>query len=774
MPALFSARKCLFAALAGAGLFSAEVVGAEVTLDAQIKPLLKEFCYGCHNAKDQKGDLDLELVANDARFAVHRDAWEKSIELLESREMPPEKKPQPTEEQRQLLVKWIDGQLSKFDCKTEANPGKVTLRRLNREEYRNTIRDLVRVNYNIEDLPTDDVGYGFDNIGDVLSLSPMLMEKFMAAAEEIASKAIVADPNPKRLVQRIPATNFKSDNKDNKPYENNTLAFVTNGYATRDVDIRGKGEWIVRVRVWADQGGPELPKLAVRAKDKQLHVFEITTGDQSAVFEARVPLESGWQKLAVGFINDYGGDQAHPDPKMRGDRNIFLEWVEIEPTSIEQVLPESHRQIIKKVPQPGQERAVARELLTDFARRAYRRPPTEAEIARLVGFVELALREKGSFAEGMQVAVQAVLCSPHFLFRWELDSRTAKAGDVRDLNDFEVASRLAYFLWSSMPDDELLALAERGELRKNGNLEKQVARMMKDWRVRGFVSNFAGQWLQIRNIWEMSPDERVFKKWKDSLKGSLKEEAELFFQAVMQEDRSVLDLIDADFTFLNEQLAKFYGIDGVNGSNFRRVQLPPESPRGGVVTMGAVLLTTSTPTRTSPVIRGKWILEQILGTPPPAPPPDVPPLPEGKGVDQSLSLRARLDEHNKNVECAACHKRMDPLGFALENFDGVGGWRDADGKWPIDASGALPNGRKFNGPRELKTVLKSKQFLSNFTEKMLTYALGRGLDYYDRCAVDEVVKKMEPQGNKFSALVAGIVTSEPFLKRKTAEALAQR
>ncbi len=606
---------CAFARAEGPGTFP-----------QHLQPVLREFCVDCHNDEKQKGDLNLLPYLAKPNVPGDRKIWEKVAELVESREMPPEKKPQPSDAQRDQVVRFIDAQLTQADCAGPKNPGRVTIRRLNRDEYHHTIRDLLGVDYWPEDFPADEVGYGFDNIGDVLSLSPMLMEKYLAAAAEIVDRAIALDPNA--------------------------------------------------------------------------------------------------------------------------------------------TLPDSHRRLIPRMPQTGEERAVARELLGNFARGAYRRPATDEEVARLVRFVEMSLQNGGSFLEGMQIAVQAALCSPHFLFRWELDPPATKPGDVRELNDFEIASRLSYILWNSMPDDELLAVAARGELRRD--LTKQTTRLLKDWRARSFFSSFAGQWLQIRGIWEVSLDPGVFKGWDDRLKGAMKEEAELFFQAIALEDRPVADLLAADFTFVNEKLARHYGIAGVQGENFQRVTLPPDSPRGGVVTMGAVLVTTSTPTRTAPVIRGKWILEQILGTPPPPPPPNVPPLPNQSPVDQTASLRKRLEEHASRTECAGCHRRLDPLGFALENFDATGAWRDTDGKYPIEPAGKLPSGVTFTGPRDLKTALKSgHRFVRSFTEKLMTYALGRGLDYYDRCAIDAVLAKSGGNESRFSALVAGIVTSDPFLKRKS-------
>lgn len=730
-----------------------------VTLAGKIQPVLKEFCFDCHNPEKTKGDLNLVPIAANAKLDENREVWEKVAELMESREMPPSKKPQPTDEQRDLVLHYLDGQLSKLDCSKEKNPGKVTIRRLNKEEYHNTIRDLLGVEFQTDDFPNDEVGYGFDNIGDVLSLSPLLMEKFMTAADEIAQKAIVLDAAPKPVTTTLKGDAFQSGNDWIRPIENHVLGLYREGEATTSFNAPAKGEYVFKVRGFGELAGPEPPKLALRVGGKELAIFDVAN-KKGATYEARTTLEAGVQKIAVAYLNNY--------KDASNDRNVFVEGVEIiGPPGLPPGLPESHKRLITRMPKPGEEHEVALEILNRFARRAYRRPVSDAEVGRLAGFVDLALKNGGSFLEGVRAAVQAGLCSPHFLFRWELDSQAMKPGEVRDLGDYEVASRLSYFLWSSMPDPELFALAEKGELRKNGNLEKQVTRMMQDWRSYAFVKNFAGQWLQIRNIWEASIDPDTFPKWDDSLKGAMKEETELFFQAVMKEDRPVTDLLDADFTFLNEKLARYYGIEGVKGDKFQRVTLPKDSPRGGVLTQGSVLLSTSTPTRTSPVIRGKWILEQILGTPPPPPPPDVPPLQEQKAINQSASLRQRLEQHRSRAECSGCHAKMDPLGFALENFDATGAWRDSDGKFPIDAGGELANGTKFNGARELKQVLKSnKSFVRSLARKMMTYGLGRGLEYPDKCAVDAALDQAGKQGNKFSALVTAIVTSDPFLKRK--------
>ncbi len=751
--------------------FTAWTVTAEpVKFAEHVKPALSRFCLGCHNNEKQKGDLNLSLYVDKANVPGDREVWQKVAEQLESREMPPEKKPQPGEDVRDMLIKFIDGQLSIADCTGPKNPGRVTIRRLNREEYQNTIRDLLGVEYRAEEIPGDEVGYGFDNIGDVLSLSPMLMEKYLAAAEEIVRQAIKLDAEPRPFVLQVKGDKFLSPSKDARPLEDGTLGLYREAEAGADFTAPRRGEYTVRIRAHGEQAGPEPPRMKVSVAGRELKTFAVPNW-KSEIFELKTTLEAGTHRIAVAYLNNYS-DQKNRDSKLRGDRNLFVHSVELTgPPGPTPAVPESHKRLIARMPQRGEEHAVARELLAEFSARAYRRPVAEAEVERLAGFVDLAMRNGGGFLEGMQTAVQAALCSPHFLFRWELDPPELKPGEARELNDFEVASRLSYFLWNSMPDAELLSLAGRGELRRDGNLERQAARMLQHWRAHSFLDNFVDQWLQIRNIWEVAIDPSVFKKWKEELKGMMKEEAELFFRAIVTEDRPLADLLDADFSFLNEKLARHYGIEGVKGGKFQRVTFPKDSPRGGVLTLGAVMVSTSTPTRTSPVIRGKWILQQMLGTPPPAPPPDVPQLEEQNAVNQTASLRQRFEQHRARVECANCHNRMDPLGFALENFDATGAWRDKDGKFPIDTIGKLPSGVSFAGPRDLKTALKSgSKFVRSFTEKLMTYALGRGLDYYDRCALDEVISKAGGNQSKLSGLVAGIVTSEPFLNRKTAGA----
>ncbi|HVF09825.1 MAG TPA: DUF1592 domain-containing protein, partial [Abditibacteriaceae bacterium] len=415
--------------------------------------------------------------------------------------------------------------------------------------------------------------------------------------------------------------------------------------------------------------------------------------------------------------------------------------------------------------------AAARTMLTRLAERAYRRPPTSQDIERLMRAYDLATKNGESFAHGMHLAVQAVLVSPHFLFRVEAEPQQIKAGSDRALNSYELASRLSYFLWSSMPDDELLAVAARGELTQPAVLEREARRMLQDPKARALADNFAGQWLMLRNLRDVSPDPKNFPHFNDNLREAMKQESLLFFGEIVKQDRSILDFLDGKFTYLNDQLAEHYGIDGITGDKFQRVALTGAAARerGGVLTHASVLTVTSNPTRTSPVKRGKWVLEQLLGTPPPPPPPGVPDLKDNHAARTATTLRERMADHLKNPECASCHTRMDPIGFSLENYDAVGRWRWRDGDFPINASATLPDSGRFVGPNQLKAVLmrKSSQFSRAFAEKMLTYALGRGLEAGDKRAVDDITKTVAAKEHRFSALITAVVHSDPFRKSRS-------
>jgi len=605
---------------------------AKASFKHDIAPLVAKYCAACHGTADPKGGVALTRFKTDADAAKAPEVWEKVGARVSSQQMPPKGLPQPTAAERSRLTAWIDAALAQAQCDLK-NPGRVTLRRLNRAEYDNTIRDLLGVTFHAaDDFPSDDVGYGFDNIGDVLSMSPLLMEKYLAAAEKIAQAAIHA-PEPGKPASEVPAS-------------------------------------------------------------------------QKRIFIAQ---------------------PANPD-----------------------------------------DMACARKILTTLASRAYRRPATRAEVDRLVHYVQLARKQGDPFERGIQLALEAVLVSPNFLFRVELDPRAGRPGSIRPLNDYELASRLSYFLWCSMPDDNLFALAAKRTLHQPAVLEAQARRMLKDPKAHALVENFADQWLTLRLLGNFRPDRQRFPAFNEALRSDMLQETNLFFENIIREDRSVLDLLDAKYTFLNERLARHYGIEGVTGEQFRKVALTkPE--RGGLLTQASILTVTSNPTRTSPVKRGKWVLEEILGTPPPPPPPNVPEL---IGDEQKLTgtLRQKMEQHRKDPMCASCHARMDPLGFGLENYDAIGAWRAKDGDFPVDASGELPDGRKFNGPAGLKSILMAQKdgFVHNLAQQMLTFALGRGMESTDRCAVDTIAKDMRKKGYKFSALVSEIVTSEPFRLRQTA------
>ena len=744
----------------------------EMDFHKEILPIMKSFCFDCHGNKRAKAELNLEALGAQPDFFRNARMWEKVSDILRHREMPPENKKQPSEDERILLTEYIDSQLAKFDCSNPdvpVNPGRVTLRRLNRNEYNNTIRDLFGIDIQpAADFPNDEVGYGFDNIGDVLSLSPILMEKYLEAAEEITAQAIETNipPFPPEDHIRTKKWGTRSDDGAVRIENDSYWGLWREGSIDIRYPFRSKGEYILQITAYATLAGEELPKMQVSLDGQVIKTFDVQALEEAPNnFLVKLNTTSkGNRRISVSYLNNYVNDDS-PDPALRGDRNLFIrETKMIGPLDAPQPkLRDSHRRVIIRQPAPNEIRKVAYESLKQFATKAFRRPVEEKEISRLLSFVDMAQASGDSFEKGMQLATQAILVSPHFLFRWELDTRPDNNSLIRKLTDWELASRLSYFLWSSMPDAQLRLLAKKGELSNPDVMQAQIRRMIADPKSDAFVENFAGQWLQIRNLNSVTPDPEKFPGFNNSLREAMKKETELFFSALIREDRSVLEFIDSDFTYLNENLAKHYRIEGVKGSQFQRVTLPKSSSRGGILTHASILTITSNPTRTSPVLRGKWILEQILGTPPPPPPPDVEELDENEDANPSSSLRERLEIHRSKTECATCHAKMDPLGFALENFDAVGAWRDVDGKFPINPAGELPTGEEINGPEGLKKVLKSREtFIRSLSENLLTFALGRGLEYYDKCAVDEICRELRSNNFRFSTLINSVVNSKPF------------
>lgn len=732
-----------------------------------VRPFLTQYCLGCHNDKQRKGELSLERYQDSSMALKERVLWEKVLENVQDGIMPPDDKPQPKTEEVASLRAWIEAHLSLPDANGHRNPGRVTIRRLNRTEYNNTIRDLFGINFRpADDFPSDDVGYGFDNIGDVLSLSPLLLEKYLAAAESVAAKGLAKD-----LEEDGPQTSTFDGRKLKSTLKGSGRSVVSlnsTGEAYVEFDFPKDGEYRVRIKAFGEQAGDEPARMTLRIGKNDEKTFDVTAeGDKPGTYETTVEAKEGERRVAAAFINDFY-DPKNKDENRR-DRNLIIMSLTIQgPLDRDgQVDVGKQRRILLAEPGKGGPQEAARKIFSLLARRAYRRPVTMAEVNRLVGFVDLALKQGESFEKGVELAVQAMLLSPHFLFRVELDGARSGSSSIEAIDDHQLACRLSYFLWSSMPDDELYRHASEGTLRKGSMLEQQARRMLADAKSQALVENFAGQWLQLRNLQLATPDRRLFRSFGGDLRTAMQRETEMFFAYIKNEDRSVLDFIDSDYTFLNERLAQHYGIKNVKGDEFRIVPLV-DYQRGGILTQASVLTITSNPTRTSPVKRGKWILEQILGTPPPPPPPNAGELGEDEQAVLSGSLRQRMEQHRANATCASCHSRMDPLGFGLENYDATGAWRTSDGKFPIDASGELPDGNSFKGPAELKKVLlgKKDQFARAFTEKMLTYALGRGIEYYDRHAVDEIAAALDKDEYKFSRLIVEIVASEPFQYRR--------
>lgn len=738
--------------------------------EKKILPFLKTHCNSCHNEKKTGGGVDLEIYKTEAIARKDRKMWELIHKLVATGEMPKNKAKQPPRDEKDFFLEWVEQTLTKVDCAGPKDPGRVTIRRLNRAEYNNTIRDLCGVDFKpAENFPSDDVGYGFDNIGDVLSVQPILIEKYMAAADSILDQAIGSLEGIKssnqvfrpQQIQTVPRS-AKLRETDARGREIRRIVFSEEGSAFLEkFNFPADGEYSLRIRAWGTKVGGDAPKVAFRIDGKDIKTFTIDAElTKPKVFEVRQQLKAAEdRRIAVAFLNPF------TDKESKASRTLGIETIEIEGPigGASKPLPDSTKLILTAIPKDdSQKMQAAQTTLANFARRAFRRPVKPEEMQRLMKLFELADRQGDKFEQAIKLPLKAILVSPHFLFRIEEDP--SNPAESKTISEFELATRLSYFLWSSMPDEELFRLAAAGELRKPGVLQTQVKRMLKDPKSSALTKNFAGQWLMLRNIQTLAPDVNTFRSWDESLRSSIIRETELFFENIVQDDRSVLEFLDANYAFLNDRLARHYGIPGVRGPEFRKVTLP-DTRRGGLVTQASILLVTSNPTRTSPVKRGKWVYENILGLTAPPPAPDVPELEKTvlKGT-----LRQRMEQHRANPSCAGCHEKLDPLGFGLENFDAIGRWRDLDEGTKIDASGVLPDGAKFDGPAELRKVLlgKADLFRRCLAEKLLTYALGRGLEYYDKCVLDDLVKSLKTGEDRFSALVLSIVETDAFQKRR--------
>jgi len=608
---------------------SATLAELQDEYEGNIYPFFEEYCITCHGDRREKAEVNLEVMTDLSGIGEHPEMWERVLTMLDSGQMPPAKKDQPEDSDREEIAAFIATELDLATQAMRQDPGHITARRLNRQEYDNTVRDLLGVDHNHSKVfPVDDSGYGFDNIGDVLTVSPVLMEKYMNAAEDIVGIVMAR-----------------------------------------------------RGRSFDPNKHPQI--FQCRHSSRKLHVHEC----------AKVTLEH-------------------------------------------------------------------------FAMRAYRRPVSSSEMRDLMRLVKLAEDEGDSIEVGIALGLQAILVSPNFLFRIERNPSPLDVNSIRFINDYELASRLSYFLWSSMPDDELYKLAEKNILHKPKVLEEQVVRMIADEKSNAFVDNFAGQWLQLRNVSLVAREKKRYPDFNMSLRKSMRRESEMFFKTILQDNKSILNFLDSDFTFVNEVLAKHYGIEGITGEELQRVKLEGDQ-RGGVLTQASVLTITSRYTRTSPVLRGAWIMENILGTEPAPPPPDTPSI-QDTARKVKGTFRQKIESHRDNPACISCHERMDPLGFAFENYDAIGKWRTTEKNLPLDSTGVLPTGEDFEGSKQLRAIILANpdDFVRCFTEKMLTYALGRGVEAYDRPVVMDIAEKLADNEYRFQYLVQQIVTSVPFQMRK--------
>ena len=751
--------------------------------------LLQRYCLTCHTQRLlERGTVPVELESADLEnVPAQAEIWEKVIRKVRTGTMPPLGRPRPDAAAADRLAAWLETEIDRAAA-ASPNPGRtVPLHRLNRTEYQNAVRDLLDLDVDAAALvPADDQSYGFDNIAGVLKVSPTLLERYMNAARHISRLAVGASPiAPAGETFRIVSDLSQYQHQDGLP-------FGTRGGLSVSYNFPRDGEYDIELAMLdLFAGAPirEPHQLEVSVDGERVALFPLAPvdpdRDQGAAYNTgpedlrvRVPVAAGPRTVAATFIRKTGAlaeslRQPFDRPHGEGDYLLYAPHLgtltitgPFEETGIEDT-PTRRRIFVCQPGNAAEEAPCARRIVSALARRAYRRPVTGRDLAPLVAFYEEG-RRAGGFEAGVERALRALLVSPDFLFRVVSDPPGAEPGTPYRLSGLELASRISFFLWSSLPDDELLEVAETGGLEDPAVVEAQVRRMLADPRSEALARNFAGQWLRLRNISGALPSDVLFPDFGESLRQDFVRETELFFDSILREGRSVIDLLTADHTFLNERLARHYGIPGVYGSDFRRVSLA-DGNRRGLLGQGSILTVTSYPDRTSPVGRGKWVLENVLGTPPPPPPPNVPELEPAEDTGRVLAMRERMEQHRENPVCASCHRVMDPLGLALENFDAIGRWRGhMPGGSAIDASGTMPDGTGFDGPAELRSLLvrDQEQFATVVTEKLLIYALGRGIEYYDAPAVRRIVRGSVADDYGLASLVVGVVRSTPFQMRR--------
>ena len=742
-----------------AGFCMAFAGGATTVTD-----MVNDHCAGCHNPDKKKGDLDLESIASET-ISKHPDVWEKAVKRLRARQMPPADRKRPDETTYAAVLRELETALDSLP----ANPGRTeTFRRLTRTEYQNAIRDLLALEVDVSTLlPKDEEGHGFDNVS-AGTLSPALLNRYISAAEKISALA-VGGP------RRIGGDTFRIAPDVTQEEHVQGLPLGTRGGALIAYNFPQNGEYELQIRLTRDrneevEGLRETHQLELLVDSERIQSFTVAPRNDKnhelvdRHLKFRTPVAAGPHEVGVTFVKNpselletrRAPYQAHFNMHRHPRLGPAIYQVSINgPYDAKGPGDTPSR---RRIFGSDSKKAKAEQLLSTLMRRAYRRPITKEDLAKPMEF----FRAEKDFEAGIQSALSAILVSPEFLFRIEHDPR---GKSVYRVSNIELASRLSFFLWSSIPDDELLDLAEHGQLSKPEVLEKQTRRMLADSRSRALVSNFGGQWLYLRNLESFTPDLRLFPDFDDNLRQAFREETEMFFESVLREDRSVLDLLKAGYTFLNERLARHYGIPHVYGDRFRRVSTAGE--RGGLLRQGSVLAVTSYATRTSPVIRGKWVLGNLLGTPPPPPLPNVPALKDNT-IAANLSVRERLSEHRANAACAVCHDVIDPVGFALENYDAVGRWRSSDEGKPVDCSGGLPDGSRFSGIDGLEQGLLNRPevFVNTLTEKLLIFALGRGIEYYDGPATRKIMREAQQSDYRFSSIIVAIAKSTPFTMRK--------
>ena len=765
-----------------------ESAGARSLTISSHAALLEQYCVTCHTERSRsRGTVPLELQTVDlATVPAEAELWEKVIRKLRTGSMPPPGRPRPDTAAAVGFASWLEGEIDRVAA-AHPNPGRTQpLHRLNRTEYQNVIRDLLALDIDAATLvPADDQSYGFDNIAGVLKVSPTLLERYMSAAREISRLAVGASTMaPTGETFRIVSDLSQYRHRDGLP-------FGTRGGVSVPFNFPRDGEYDIKLELldlYAAAPIREPHQLELSVDGTQVAIFSLTPrdpeDDQGGDYnsgpdglEVRVSVKAGPRVVTATFIKKTDAlaeSLREPFARPHGEGDYLLYQPHLGTVTITGPFkvtgvddtPARRRIFVCQPSQPAEEALCARQILSTLARRAYRRPVTAMDLEGLVGFYNEG-RDSGGFEVGIERALRALLVSPDFLFRVVSDPPGIAPGTPYRLSDLELASRIAFFLWSSIPDDELLEVATLGRLHDPAVVEGQVRRMLADPRSEALAQNFAGQWLRLRNISGALPSDVIFPNFGESLREDFVRETELFFDSIMREDRSVTELLTADYTFLNERLAKHYDITGVYGSDFRRVTLI-DANRRGLLGQGSILTVTSYPDRTSPVGRGKWVLENVLGTPPPPPPPNVPELEPDPDAGKVLAMRERMAQHRANPVCASCHRIMDPLGLALENFDAVGRWRaHMPGGSVIDASGAMPDGTAFDGPADLRGLLVTnpEQFATVVTEKLLTYALGRGVEYHDAPAVRQILRAAAAHDYGLASLVVGVVTSTPFQMR---------